>query len=166
MSELAPEAAAPRLVLAPEAVEALVPPLSTGSTPVTALVKEMLVNVLVEPLMLLPIKISLVLVPISVVLASGRVIVLSALGLETVNVVSKASAEEPSKTIAAPVFRFSAVFIVGLVKEVISVFAPLAAAPRFVLASAAVAALVPPLAIGSFPVTEASLATSTVPKTK
>jgi hypothetical protein len=124
----------------------------------------MLVNVLVEPLMLLPVRISLVLVPTSVVLASGRLIVLSALGLLTVNVVSKASAEEPSKTITAPVFRFSAVFIVGLVREVISVFAPLAAAPRLVLALAAVVALVPPLATGNVPVMAVAVPKSTAPK--
>ena len=53
--------------------------------------------------------------------------------------------------------------VVSPVRDVISEFAPLAAAPRLVLASAAVVAFVPPLASGSVPVT--LLVKSTLPET-
>lgn len=53
ISEFAPEAAAPRLVRAPDAVVAFVPPLPTGRVPVTPVVRETLVIVLLDPLIVL-----------------------------------------------------------------------------------------------------------------
>ena len=82
--------------------------------PLTPVFNTALVNVLF-------VSVSVVARPTNVSVAFGKVIVLSAVGSVTVNVVSKSSAVEPSKTkLYAPIVRFAPklivpVLIVGLV---------------------------------------------------
>ena len=75
-------------MIASAAVVCPVPPLAIGSVPVIPDARETLVMVLLEPLIVLLVRVSVVSVPTRVVVALGRLTVLSALGSAATRVVS------------------------------------------------------------------------------